>query len=247
MLYLDQDGSCAIICRAFFEIGLYKDYFCCYYRLVVFIMIKVGLTGGTGSGKGYVCNLFEKFGIKSLDTDMVSHLVYNRGEACYNELVCYFGNAILDPDKNIDRKRLFDIAFASEEKYKKLSEIAYKHILLYCDAWLDKRMADGDSIAIIDAPMLFESGYDQKCDIIIAVVSDMETQIERVIKRDGISREAALKRLEKQTKNEERIEKSDIIIYNGKDDRDTLNDQIEKAVELLKKHPLANGLENKKL
>ncbi len=210
-------------------------------------MITAGLTGSTGSGKGYVCELFEKLGIKSLDTDRVSHIVYNRGEACYDELVSYFGDGILDGSGDIDRKALFNTAFASEEKYRKLSEIAFRHILLYCDRWVEDRKNEGDSVVIIDAPMLFESGYDKKCDVIISVVADRETQIERVERRDGVSREVALKRLEKQTKNKDYIEKSDIIIYNSKDDGDTLKDQVAKAADALKRAALTGSLPDKDL
>lgn len=210
-------------------------------------MITAGITGSTGSGKGYVCELFEKLGIKSLDTDRVSHIVYNRGEMCYDELVSYFGDGILDGSGDIDRKALFNTAFASEEKYRKLSEIAFRHILLYCDRWVEDRKNEGDSVVIIDAPMLFESGYDKKCDVIISVVADRETQIERVERRDGVSREVALKRLEKQTKNKDYIEKSDIIIYNSKDDDDTLKDQVAKAADALKRAALTGSLPDKGL
>ena len=210
-------------------------------------MITAGLTGSTGSGKGYVCGLFEKLGIKSLDTDRVSHIVYNRGEMCYDELVSYFGDGILDGNGDIDRKALFNTAFASEEKYRKLSEIAFRHILLYCDRWVEDRKNEGDIVVIIDAPMLFESGYDKKCDVIISVVADRETQIERVERRDGVSREVALKRLEKQTKNKDYIEKSDIIIYNSKDDDDTLKDKVAKAADALKRAALTGSLPDKGL
>ncbi len=197
-------------------------------------MIRVGLTGGTGSGKGYICSIFSNLGIKSIDTDEVCRIVYKKGQKCYDELVSYFGNAILDSEKEIDRKSLFNSAFSDPERYDFLCRTAYRHILLYTSDWLLKREEDGDIAAIIDAPMLFESGFSDECDFIVSVICDRETQIKRVTARDGISKDAAIMRIEKQMSNDERIKKSDAVIYNGKADEKTVSEQVNAVYEKIR-------------
>lgn len=199
-------------------------------------MLVIGMTGRSGSGKAFVSAIFDTYGIMSLDTDVVSRIVYEPGQECYNELVSYFGDNILTNDRKIDRKKLFDIAFASEEKYKVLNEIAHNHILGYCREWICKKKAAGLSAVIIDAPLLFESGFDKECDVTLAVVSSDEIRIKRLIERDGITEESALKRLAKQKNDDYYIEHCDFSVYNNGEDPDKLRNSIKDIVNKLKEN-----------
>lgn len=164
-------------------------------------MFTVGITGSSGSGKGYVCEVFKDAGIPCLDTDKVCREVYLKGHACYDDLVREFGEQILAPDGEIDRKALFNVAFHDESKYSRLNSIAFRHILAETQDWLKARENEDCEIVAIDAPMLYESGFDDMCDRVICVISDRTTQIKRIMFRDGISRYDAEIRLDKQKKN----------------------------------------------
>lgn len=164
-------------------------------------MLTVGLTGSSGSGKGYVSEIFTEKGIPCIDTDKVCREVYRKGHKCYEDLVCEFGGEILGSDGEIDRKALFDLTFSDPEKYRRLNSIAFTHILKETKAWLKAMEEQGNEIAVVDAPMLYESGFDKLCDKVVCVIADRPTQISRIVKRDGISVSVAETRLDKQKKN----------------------------------------------
>ncbi len=184
-------------------------------EIPVVCMLTVGLTGSTGSGKGYVSGIFKESGIPCLDTDQVCRDVYRKGEACYDDLVSYFGESILNAEGEIDRKALLDAAFPDREKYEKLNSIAFFHIMKITRRWIAEREKEGVPIAVIDAPMLFESGFDKLCGKVVSVVADRATQISRVMRRDGISEEVAISRLQKQKSNAYYESKSDYVLDNS--------------------------------
>jgi hypothetical protein len=123
-------------------------------------MLTVGLTGSTGSGKGYISDIMKKVGIPCLDTDQVCRDVYRKGEPCYGDLVSYFGDGILKDDGEIDRRALFNVAFPDKDKYEKLNSIAFYHIMKVTERWLSERRAAGDEFltsnlanAFVEAPL----------------------------------------------------------------------------------------------
>lgn len=164
-------------------------------------MLVVGITGSSGSGKGYVCDIFISSGIPCLDTDKVCRAVYMKGHPCYEDLLSEFGEDILSEDGEIDRKTLFKIAFNDEHKYSRLNSIAFLHILKETKKWLKEREDEDHEIVVIDAPMLYESGFDDLCDKVICVISDRATQIQRIMTRDGITQHDASLRLDRQNPN----------------------------------------------
>ncbi|MBO7149152.1 MAG: dephospho-CoA kinase, partial [Clostridia bacterium] len=135
-------------------------------------MIRIGLTGPSGAGKGALSEIFEKYGIPCLDTDKVSRLVCAPGEPCTQRLAKEFGSDLVDANGVLNRKSLAERVFSEpgrDEKLKRLNCITHEHILAYADKWLCEKENAGFAAAAIDAPVLFESGYDKKCDYIIGV------------------------------------------------------------------------------
>ncbi len=182
-------------------------------------MLVVGLTGPTGAGKGIISDILEENGIPVIDTDKVSRLVYEKGEPCFNELVGCFGEGILAPDGTLDRKALGWEVFKSEnhnEKLQKLNSISHKHILAYVDEWLKEKSAQGFLAAAVDAPQLFESGFNKKCDVIIGVIADKNTRIERIKARDNIDTQTALARIESQLDDSFFEENCTLVFHNDK-------------------------------
>lgn len=179
-------------------------------------MLVLGLTGQSGAGKGEVSHSFSSFdGVICLDTDKTAREVVEKGKPCLAELCEYFGEEILDSDGNLNRKKLAEIAFSDEEKHEKLNEITHFHILREIKAWLARAEKDGVLVAVIDAPLLFESGADALCDITVGIISPYPTRLKRIIKRDGLDKKSAKMRLDAQPKDSFFEEKCDYIIANN--------------------------------
>ncbi len=176
-------------------------------------MFIAGLTGTSGAGKGHLCSFLESNNnILIIDTDSLYHNMISHPSATTDALVDEFGSVILNDDKGVDRKMLGSIVFSDKAKLKQLNTIAHYHILQECR----KIMAESEkSIAVIDAPQLFESGFDKECDVIIGIVADTELRLDRIMRRDRISREAALKRIENQHSDSWFRQRCDIVIENN--------------------------------
>ena len=198
-------------------------------------MLIVGLTGSTGSGKGYVSDIMVSSNIPCLDTDQVCRDVYRQGEPCYRDLVAYFGTSILDENGEINRRALFHIAFPDKEKYEKLNSIAFYYIMKATECWLSTQRDAGERIAVIDAPMLFESGFYKLCNKVVCVIADRDTQIRRVMKRDEISEEVAMSRLSKQKSNDYYRSRSDFTLDNSASNEDNIYTDTMRLVGLLRR------------
>lgn len=183
----------------------------------------LGLTGGTGAGKGAVAACLVKHGIPTLDTDRVSRLVCEIGQPCLRALAEQFGDGILCPDGSLDRAGLAALVFGEPDPDKKaeklaaLNRITHHYILEYARDWLAEQRANGNPAACIDAPQLFESGFDRECSYIIGVTADKETRITRIMTRDGITREKALQRIASQHDDAFFAAHCDTIIENNGD------------------------------
>ncbi|GHV12339.1 dephospho-CoA kinase [Clostridia bacterium] len=189
-------------------------------------MLIIGLAGGSGAGKGEVSRMFLAHGIESVDTDQVSREITKRGSDCLRELAEVFTGAILTPFGELDRRRLAEIAFASEEKTALLNSITHKHILNDVRRFItDRERADRKAV-IVDAPLLYESGFNGSCDIVIAVVADPAIRIKRVTARDNITEEMAELRLSRQISDEELQRRADYVINNSSD-FDALREQVD--------------------
>lgn len=189
-------------------------------------MVVIGLTGGSGVGKGCVCREFLKYNINSIDTDQTARQVCGVDNPCLNELVSTFGNIILNEDGTLNRKQLASIAFADKDRHETLNKITHYYILNEVRTWLNTQRTAGHIAAIVDAPLLFESGFDKECDIIIAVTAPREKRLERLLLRDNIPLEAIELRLSKQWNDEFYTKKSNFVIRN--------NDSLEDIAEQVK-------------
>ena len=195
-------------------------------------MMVLGLTGPTGAGKGTVAEVFaRRYAIPSVDTDRVYHDLLIPPSACLNELVSVFGSEILTPDGHLDRAALSRIVFsdASREKQTLLNRITHKYVLDRTDEILEGYRRDNVSAALVDAPLLYESGYDAKCDKVIAVLAPMEIRKSRIIARDGLSEERAVARLNMQKSDDFYTSKAEYVIINDGDPA-MLTEQVRRIV-----------------
>ena len=182
-------------------------------------MLVLGLTGPTGSGKGVVGRILAAENIPCLDTDAVYHELISAPSACTEELKAHFGETIVTACGAIDRKKLADIVFgdtqAREERLSLLNRITHHYVLDTCRHWLRLQEREGKRAAVIDAPLLFESGFHEECDYVIAVLAQRQTRLARILLRDGITEEAAERRIAAQPNDAFYTEKADFIIQNN--------------------------------
>lgn len=200
-------------------------------------MFTIGLTGQSGSGKGEFSRIFLEHGKTAcLDTDITARQVVEKGKPCLYELCEYFGNEILDKNGNLNRRMLASIAFCDNEKHEALNRITHFHITKAIKEWLTDMENNGVEIAIIDAPLLFESGADRLCDITVGVIAPYDMRLERVMKRDGIDEKNARIRLDSQPDDAFFKEKCTYIICNDKD-METLRKNTGNLIDaIIKKH-----------
>ena len=175
-------------------------------------MLIVGLTGASGSGKGYISSLLTDKDICMIDTDRVYHKMISSPSPCVESLVSAFGEDIKNADGGIDRAKLGAIVFSSEEKLGLLNSIAHSFIRERCNEIIENCDA---KIVILDAPVLFESGFDSMCDVTVGVVASEDIRVERIVKRDSISRERACARIRSQHSDDWFRENCDIVIENN--------------------------------
>ena len=197
-------------------------------------MKVIGLCGGSGSGKGVVSSLFASLGIPAIDTDAVYRELTVRGSYLLNILSEAFGTDILNERGELDRKKLSALVFSDPAKHKLLNSITHSEILNEAERRIRKYESEGYPAVICDAPLLFESGFDKKCDIIIAVIAPLDVRIERLVGRDGISPEAARQRILSQLPDEYLEKHSDFVINNN-GDLANVQAQIDSLVKIILK------------
>lgn len=190
-------------------------------------MKVIGLCGGSGSGKGYVSSIFASNGVPSIDTDAIyRELTASPGE-CLSELVAVFGKEIVNADGALDRAAMRALVFSgnrAEQNRKRLNEISHRHVLNEVRRRIAELSKSDVSAVLVDAPLLFESGFDKECDVLICITAPQDLRVERIMARDGITKEAALMRVATQISDEVLTERSDYVIRNFGDEAVLMSD-----------------------
>lgn len=174
----------------------------------------IGLTGGIASGKSTVARLLERFGAEVVDADQLAREAVMPGTAACQAIIDAFGSGILLPDGSIDRKALSRIVFADPEARRRLEAITHPAIADLARRRLAELRRAGDGVAFYVAPLLIEAGATGRVDEIWVVYVDRETQLARLIERDGLSREEAEQRLAAQMTMEEKAAHGSVVIDN---------------------------------
>jgi len=194
-------------------------------------MFKIGLTGMSGSGKSYISDIFRLRGFAVINTDKVYHEIISKPGECVDEIASQFGDSVINIDGSIDRKALSQIVYNSREAMDNLNKITHKFVDRETDRILKSLDREEFDEVIIDVPLMFESGFDGKCDIVVGVIAPYELCIERIVDRDGIDVSTAEKRLASQHNADYFREHCDYIINN---DGSPLENQIEKLYAIIK-------------
>lgn len=175
----------------------------------------IGLTGGIGVGKSTVSDYLRKKDIKIIDADDMARKMTAKGSETLQMIAEAFGQDMILPDGNLDRKKLASVVFSDTEKAV-LEELTTKKVAedifsMVCTL----RKEDTENIAFIDAPLLFECDMDRLCDAVWLVYADEESRITRVMERDGVLRGQVADRINNQMSEEEKRKKSTDIIDNS--------------------------------
>ena len=191
-------------------------------------MLKVGLTGSIAVGKSYVVSVLAELGCVTFDADRIAHSVMEPGRPAYLDIVREFDD-VLGADNSIDRQKLGAIVFADETRRKRLNEIVHPRVIEEQNKLLaEAEAANPDGIAIIDAALMIESGGYKRFDKLIVVYCDRQTQIERLMGRNQITREDAERRVSAQMSSDEKRAYADYQI----DTTGTIDETRQRVVEV---------------
>lgn len=178
----------------------------------------IGLTGPSGAGKSTLCQMLSELDVPCINTDDIYHQLTGAPSPCLDELKQKFGKEIINENGALNRRALAKIVFEGDDSkanLKDLNEITHKYVWYETNKHLTAYINKGKSAVAIDAPALFSSKiFVGACDVIISVLCDKETRIQRIMARDGISRDDALARVNAQPKDSFFIENSDYYITN---------------------------------
>ena len=209
----------------------------------------IGLCGRSGAGKGFVSALFAELGISAVDTDKVYAEMTGPADRyalsdCMKELVAEFGESILSVDGALNRRAMSAIVFSEggDAARLKLNEIAHRHILAETDRRVQACGARGDFAVIVDAPLLFESGYNKRCDFVIAAVAPDHVLVDRIVSRDRISADEAKRRLASQAAERIFRERADFVVETNTD-RESLRSRVEEIYLSIKERVKGEGNE----
>lgn len=176
-------------------------------------MLRAGLTGSIAVGKSFASSVFAELGCHVLDADQTAREVVAPGSVGLRAIAGAFGAGVLQPDGALDRAKLGAIVFGDETKRARLNEILHPLIIAAQDDWLREReREDARGIGIVDAALMIESGSYKRFDKLIVVHCRNELQLERLVKRDGLTVAEAGRRIAAQMPQEEKKKFADYLI-----------------------------------
>lgn len=202
-------------------------------------MLVIGLTGGIGTGKSEVTRMLEALGAEVINADQVGHEAYKPDSESWQEVVQAFGEDILQPNRDIDRRKLGAIVFGDPDQLAKLNQIMHPRMARIVSNQLESLRRKGVKVAVVEAALLFEAGWDSLVDEVWATDSPVETVIERLGARNGMSAEEVLKRVDSQMDRSERLRRSQVVVDNVGDVA-----KLESTVEKLWKIRVASATES---
>ena len=178
-------------------------------------MLVIGLTGPTGAGKGCVADLFAAFGLPVLNADRIYHTLLIPPSPCLDELADHFGKEVLTEAGTLNRQALAAIVFSNAEELTTLNTITHHYVMAEIRKRLEQLRKDEAIAAVIDAPQLFEAGADRDCNVIVSVLADPTLRIDRIMRRDAIDADTAIKRISAQKSDAFFRAHSDYVIENN--------------------------------
>ena len=196
-------------------------------------MLRVGLTGGIGSGKSTASQHFNSLGAYVINADEEAKNLISTNETVQNELIAEFGTDIIDGTGSVNKKKLARIAFQDQDHQQRLNSVVHPYIYNLIDKEFNQVLNVGKhDIFIVDGALIFESGYDVHLDYVIVVTAQLKHRMERALGRETLSREEILKRIEFQWPEKEKVNLADFVVHNDGTEKE-LHKNIEGLVNKL--------------
>ena len=180
-------------------------------------MIVIGLTGGIGTGKSEVARIFQELGAVLINADQIGHQAYNPHSEIWQEVVKAFGEEILQPSGEIDRKKLGSIVFADPDQLTRLNQIMHPRMARMVARQVQELGEQGADVVVVEAALLFEAGWDSLVGEVWSTESPEDLVTKRLQSRSGLSQEEAKKRIDSQMSAEERKSRSQVVVDNSGD------------------------------
>ena len=180
-------------------------------------MIVIGLTGGIGTGKSEVARIFQELGAVLINADQIGHQAYTPHSEIWQEVVEAFGEKILQPSGEIDRKKLGSIVFADPDQLTRLNQIMHPRMARMVAQQVQELREQGADVVVVEAALLFEAGWDSLVGEVWSTESPENLVIKRLQSRSGLSQEEAKKRIDSQMSAEERKSRSQVVVDNSGD------------------------------
>jgi dephospho-CoA kinase len=203
-------------------------------------LLRVSLTGGIATGKSYVRARLASHGLPTLDADTLARDAVAPGTSGLAAVAARFGPGVLLADGSLDRKALGAVVFADPIARADLEAIVHPRVREATGVWLDRLAVAGESLAIVDIPLLFETGRDRDFDRVIVTSCPRGQQVARIVERDGVTPAQAEARIDAQLPTDDKVRRADFVIDTGGTYGDT-NRQIDRVVEKLLELAAAAG------
>lgn len=179
-------------------------------------MLKIGLTGGIGSGKSTIAKIIETLGYPVYISDRRASILINQNQDIRKALIQRFGDTIYLPEGGLDKQQLASIIFNDKNAIREVNHIVHPIVTLDFLDWCQMQKKE---ILFFESAILFEAKLESLFDHIISISTDMETRIKRVIARDATNREKVIERINNQMPDSDKLAKSDFVIYNNDEDQ----------------------------
>lgn len=179
-------------------------------------MIILGLTGPTGAGKTFFSEILKARGYCVVNADELYHSMLIPPSPTLDAIKLEFGESFFLKDGSLDRKKLGSFVFADPESLERLNKTVLPLVISKMGKIADEHKKNGERLLVIDAPTLFEAGYDKTCDLTLSILAPKELRAERISKRDKIDGDSALLRIKAQKEDSFYISRSDRVIINEK-------------------------------
>lgn len=195
-------------------------------------MKKIGITGGIGSGKTIICDVFKLLGVSVFHADHVARDLQQNDNNVKNALIGLFGSNIYNSDGTLDRTSIARLIFNDKDLMQKVNQIIHPAVREKFSNWTADH--ESEDYLLYEAAILFESGYYKELDLNILVLADEEIRIKRVMQRDDISEQAVRERIRNQMPDEEKISLADYVLENN--EKQLLIPQILELDKLFRDH-----------
>lgn len=197
-------------------------------------MLKVGITGGIGSGKSLASERMKELGAVVFDADYEAKKILRENEKVQEDLTQEFGTDILNPDGSISERKLAMTGFSNEENQSILNAIIHPYVFEEIDRQYESAKEMGEApVFIVDAALIYESGLDQHLDYVIVVTAQYGLRMKRALQKGKLSREEIQKRMDLQLPEESRVRMADYVVDNNGSEQDLASQVDEIFKELV--------------